>query len=729
MADLPDLDEYRRWLRGKPADWCVVLASRSALRTLPYIGEAGPSTKAVFRANALARAASCYPTQARVLAAAAMRAGNAAYASRADDTTAYSTTPASRAAYAAAYAAASAGRAADTAPHSTSGASPASNAARAAAYASDYAAYVADSAALERGTTPSALAHKALWSRIPEPVESKWHQFAASLASLSQNWGVWVDWYQSVLTGQLDWGLPKDVVETLYLQLASKDDAWWDRDDAVVNAEIADWLKAARGGFEEDLPTMNAFILMNLTGKTDPTSLDDLTQAFADAGYSSPRSSIRGRINTLVSEGQISRVGRASYQILDAKGEDELPDWDFFLSYSTADIAMAEQIAGIAEEAGYSVFAQFKDIPPGSNFVREMQRGLASSGRFVAVLSPHYVSSDHCQAEWASAYNADPGGNQRKIIPFLIRATELDPLSKQIVHVSLYGLDKQEAREKILRSLMPWSPPTKTASRETAARTASPKSVINADNLLDVASDEVINEPHVDADLPRLPERQRRIVHGLLETLPTTNAPASIRTALRRYLDELDKGFDLEVTYLKDDMAEIQADIDADEDASWCKAGVKAALDSFGSVHEKIVAHYPLDLEREDNIRSSPIDPAVFDSASLKEDFKRLTEAAEVAAEAGIATVAFRKEIERRLRQVSDIESLPERPRVADEDLFVTDVDRITPTDLKKRVLFQNSGFLDSLLQRSANVSTIAGSDAGKTVLNFAKRIVEAIWS
>ncbi len=32
-----------------------------------------------------------------------------------------------------------------------------------------------------------------------------------------------------------------------------------------------------------------------------------------------------------------------------------------------------------------------------------MMSGIANAGRFVALLSPDYEKSDHCQAEWAAA--------------------------------------------------------------------------------------------------------------------------------------------------------------------------------------------------------------------------------------------------------------------------------------------------------------------------------------
>lgn len=128
-------------------------------------------------------------------------------------------------------------------------------------------------------------------------------------------------------------------------------------------------------------------------------------------------------------------------------------DWDFFLSYNKEDEAFARWIEKLLAAAGLSVFAQLSDMPAGSNFVREMQRGLANSSRFIALLSPGYVKSDHCQAEWSAAYNTDPGGTARKLVPFLVRVAELPPLARQIVYKSLVGLSPADAAAAILQAI------------------------------------------------------------------------------------------------------------------------------------------------------------------------------------------------------------------------------------------------------------------------------------
>jgi len=144
----------------------------------------------------------------------------------------------------------------------------------------------------------------------------------------------------------------------------------------------------------------------------------------------------------------INLHGRTIEQAVDEGGH-----WNFFISYSNQDEPIARSITDLIRAAGFSVFAQFSDMPAGSNFVREMQRGLQQSGRLIALYSPAYLKSDQCQAEWSEAYNRDPGGRYRRLIQLLVQATELPALSRQIVHTSLIGLSPADAAAAVLRSI------------------------------------------------------------------------------------------------------------------------------------------------------------------------------------------------------------------------------------------------------------------------------------
>jgi tetratricopeptide (TPR) repeat protein len=123
---------------------------------------------------------------------------------------------------------------------------------------------------------------------------------------------------------------------------------------------------------------------------------------------------------------------------------------DFFVSYTTADRPWAEWIAWELEHAGYSVVIQAWDFAPGSNFVLEMQNAVRVATRTITVLSPAFLQSPYCAAEWAAAFRVDPTGEQRKLVPVRIRECDPEGLLGAIVYVDVVGLSETASRAALL---------------------------------------------------------------------------------------------------------------------------------------------------------------------------------------------------------------------------------------------------------------------------------------
>lgn len=119
---------------------------------------------------------------------------------------------------------------------------------------------------------------------------------------------------------------------------------------------------------------------------------------------------------------------------------------DFFVSYSRPDRAWAEWIAWQLEAAGYTTILQAWDFRAGSNWALNMRKATQQSDRMIAVLSPDYLKSENAQAEWASAFAADPAGRERKIIPIRVRPVDLAGLDSTIVYIDLVDKDEPTAR-------------------------------------------------------------------------------------------------------------------------------------------------------------------------------------------------------------------------------------------------------------------------------------------
>lgn len=127
---------------------------------------------------------------------------------------------------------------------------------------------------------------------------------------------------------------------------------------------------------------------------------------------------------------------------------------DFFISFNRADAAWAEWIAYVLEDNGYSVVFQHWDMRPGSNFVIEMDKAVNFTEKTFLVLSDAALESKHVRAEWAAAYNADPTGEKRKLIPVRVKPLTVPRgLLGQIVYVDLLGLGEEDATSAILGAL------------------------------------------------------------------------------------------------------------------------------------------------------------------------------------------------------------------------------------------------------------------------------------
>ena len=123
---------------------------------------------------------------------------------------------------------------------------------------------------------------------------------------------------------------------------------------------------------------------------------------------------------------------------------------DFFISYTHADEQWAKWIAAVLEANGYHCIIQAWDFEPGGNFVQNMHNALINTERFIAVLSPDYLVSLYCQAEWTAAFTKDPNSEKRLFIPVRVADIEPEGLLAPIIYIDLYGITDEEVAEKHL---------------------------------------------------------------------------------------------------------------------------------------------------------------------------------------------------------------------------------------------------------------------------------------
>jgi anti-sigma regulatory factor (Ser/Thr protein kinase) len=128
---------------------------------------------------------------------------------------------------------------------------------------------------------------------------------------------------------------------------------------------------------------------------------------------------------------------------------------DFMVSYTGKDAAWAEWIAWQLKAEGYRVSLQAWDIPPGSDFVAEMNQMVRRAQRIVAVMSPDYLESGMAESEWRPFFDKDPSGREGLILP--IRVAPFDSSEKHLlssrVYVNLFDLSQMEARTALLSAV------------------------------------------------------------------------------------------------------------------------------------------------------------------------------------------------------------------------------------------------------------------------------------
>ena len=126
---------------------------------------------------------------------------------------------------------------------------------------------------------------------------------------------------------------------------------------------------------------------------------------------------------------------------------------DFFISYNKADRTWADWMYDRLK-ARYTVVSQSRDFRPGENFVLRMQEAMQSD-RTIAVLSKNYLAALFTQVEWSSAFQKDPTGTQRALIPVRVEPCELPPPYNVLIYCDLVDLDEDAAAKALLDAVSP----------------------------------------------------------------------------------------------------------------------------------------------------------------------------------------------------------------------------------------------------------------------------------
>lgn len=108
---------------------------------------------------------------------------------------------------------------------------------------------------------------------------------------------------------------------------------------------------------------------------------------------------------------------------------------DVYLCYNSADLewvkALAEQIEsetidGSPSARSLSAFFDRWDIAPGQSLIDQMNEGMKTARKIVAVLSPEFIEADWPRFEWKHIVAQDPNNAKGRLIPLMLRDVSLD---------------------------------------------------------------------------------------------------------------------------------------------------------------------------------------------------------------------------------------------------------------------------------------------------------------
>ena len=133
---------------------------------------------------------------------------------------------------------------------------------------------------------------------------------------------------------------------------------------------------------------------------------------------------------------------------------------EFFVSRAGPDAAIATAIAHILEAAGRRVIIQDWDFKNRA-FMERMHTALSSGARAIALLSPDYLTRDHCTAEWQNTIADDPLNKKGRLIVLRIKPCVPLGLLKSLTNWDLVpvlaGLPATEGtlRDVVLAAVQP----------------------------------------------------------------------------------------------------------------------------------------------------------------------------------------------------------------------------------------------------------------------------------
>jgi tetratricopeptide (TPR) repeat protein len=125
--------------------------------------------------------------------------------------------------------------------------------------------------------------------------------------------------------------------------------------------------------------------------------------------------------------------------------------FDFFISRRGPAAGIAQEVAAVLRDAGYTVCLQDDNIEVGHNFVAEMHKMLTECRHLVAILTQDYLQSPYTLEEWTNFVALSKRSNEsRRLIPLRVEDIEVTGLFAAQVYGDLVGVADPARRRQII---------------------------------------------------------------------------------------------------------------------------------------------------------------------------------------------------------------------------------------------------------------------------------------
>jgi len=123
---------------------------------------------------------------------------------------------------------------------------------------------------------------------------------------------------------------------------------------------------------------------------------------------------------------------------------------DFFISFNSKDKAISDWITYELKRKGFTMYYQYDDFPPGSDFMKQMNKAMLNTKLTIAIWTKNYFDSNFTAIEARTALKASLEKEEIKIIPIKVEDCEIDPLFSTLVYINLIGKQEFESQKLLI---------------------------------------------------------------------------------------------------------------------------------------------------------------------------------------------------------------------------------------------------------------------------------------